>query len=145
MGTTYLSSGFPLIDAFLFCAQENMNVFLVDWAGGSRDLYTQSVQNTRVVGRVIARFIQFLQDQTGIGFNRVWLIGHSLGAHISGYAGAFQPGLARITGTAERPSAERKQRPGDKTIKQRVASCQSLHLIHRRKELSPYLFSLSAE
>ncbi|XP_038073630.1 pancreatic lipase-related protein 2-like [Patiria miniata] len=77
---------------------ENLNVFLVDWASGSRNLYTQSVQNTRVVGRVIAKFIQFLNTETGASFDQIHLIGHSLGAHISGYAGAYQPGIARITG-----------------------------------------------
>ncbi|XP_022105423.1 pancreatic lipase-related protein 2-like [Acanthaster planci] len=83
-------------DALL--AAGNLNIFLVDWAAGARNLYTQSVQNTRVVGRVIARFIQFLNTETGTSFDQVHLIGHSLGAHIAGYAGAYQPGIARITG-----------------------------------------------
>ncbi len=73
-------------------------MFLVDWVNGARDLYGLSVQNTRVVGRVIGKTIQFLNTETGAQFDRMHLIGHSLGAHISGYAGAFQPGIARISG-----------------------------------------------
>ncbi|XP_038071471.1 pancreatic lipase-related protein 2-like isoform X2 [Patiria miniata] len=79
-------------------ATENLNVFLVDWGAGARNLYGQSVQNTRVVGRVIARFMQFLNTETGANFARMHLVGHSLGAHIAGYAGAFQSGIGRITG-----------------------------------------------
>ncbi|XP_033638971.1 lipase member I-like [Asterias rubens] len=77
---------------------EDFNVFLVDWANGARNLYGKSVQNTRVVGRVIGRTMQFLNTETGAQFDRMHLIGHSLGAHISGYAGAFQPGVGRISG-----------------------------------------------
>ncbi|XP_033640396.1 pancreatic lipase-related protein 2-like [Asterias rubens] len=77
---------------------ENLNVFVIDWVNGARDLYGKSVQNTRVVGRVIGRTMQFLNTETGAQFDRMHLIGHSLGAHISGFAGAFQPGIGRISG-----------------------------------------------
>ena len=84
--------------AFLNYEQENLNVFVIDWVNGARDLYGKSVQNTRVVGRVIGRTMQFLNTETGAQFDRMHLIGHSLGAHISGFAGAFQPGIGRISG-----------------------------------------------
>ncbi|XP_038073631.1 pancreatic lipase-related protein 2-like [Patiria miniata] len=85
-----------LKDALL--AVENLNVFIIDWGNGARNLYGQSVQNTRVVGRVIARFMQFLNTETGANFARMHIIGHSLGAHTAGYAGAFQSGIGRISG-----------------------------------------------
>ena len=83
---------------FFFQKQENLNVILVDWGPGARKVYGQSVQNTRVVGREIGRFAQFLNAETGASYDRMHLVGHSLGAHIAGYAGAFQPGIGRITG-----------------------------------------------
>lgn len=39
---------------------EDMNVIVVDWAGGSLPLYTQATANTRLVGLELAYFINFL-------------------------------------------------------------------------------------
>lgn len=39
-----------------------------------------------------------LQDFKGLELSRVHLIGFSLGAHVSGFAGSDSPGLKRITG-----------------------------------------------
>ncbi|KAK2099049.1 Pancreatic lipase- protein 2 [Saguinus oedipus] len=39
---------------------EKVNCICVDWRGGSRTMYTQAVQNTRVVGAEIALLIQVL-------------------------------------------------------------------------------------
>lgn len=38
----------------------DMNVVVVDWAGGSLPLYTQATANTRLVGLEIAYFINYL-------------------------------------------------------------------------------------
>jgi pancreatic triacylglycerol lipase len=38
----------------------DMNVIVVDWAGGSLPLYTQATANTRLVGMEIAHLIKFL-------------------------------------------------------------------------------------
>lgn len=40
---------------------DDVNVIVVDWAGGSLPLYTQATANTRVVGMEIAHLIKFLQ------------------------------------------------------------------------------------
>ena len=37
-----------------------MNVFVVDWVGGSGPPYTQAVANIRLVGAIVGRFIQIL-------------------------------------------------------------------------------------
>ena len=51
----------------------------------------------------MAYLIQVLNDVTGVSTNLVHLIGHSLGAHIAGYAGkrlaANHYTLGRISGT----------------------------------------------
>lgn len=76
----------------------NLNVIVVDWAGGSLPLYTQATANTRLVGLELAYLIQKLQDNHGLHPEDVHMIGHSLGAHTAGYAGEVIPNIGRITG-----------------------------------------------
>lgn len=70
----------------------------VDWGNGSGFPYSEAAANTRVVGAETARLIRYLNTRHGADLDRFHLIGHSLGAHIAGYAGHRVPGLARITG-----------------------------------------------
>ena len=74
------------------------NVIEVNWEKGAKfPNYFQAVANTRVVGAQIATLIKTL----GVDVGRVHLIGHSLGAHVAGYAGEkFQSNgkIGRITG-----------------------------------------------
>ncbi|XP_050314359.1 pancreatic triacylglycerol lipase-like [Anthonomus grandis grandis] len=77
---------------------EDLNVIVVDWAGGSLPLYTQATANTRLVGLEVAYLINFLVNNFGVSSRNVHIIGHSLGAHTAGYAGTLVPGLGRITG-----------------------------------------------
>jgi len=74
------------------------NVISVDWSGGSMPPYTQATANTRLVGREIALLVNTLVAEFGASAGDVHLIGHSLGAHTSGYAGQNITGLGRITG-----------------------------------------------
>ncbi|GIY93102.1 pancreatic lipase-related protein 3 [Caerostris extrusa] len=71
--------------------------------------YTGAVANSRVVGAQIAQFITFLYVVSALGFvylqktmgvspESFHLIGHSLGAHIAGYAGERLHKLGRISG-----------------------------------------------
>ena len=59
--------------------------------------------NTRLVGAEVAAMVWFLNNATGTRNNQFHLVGHSLGAHVMGYAGYRLPGLARITGTIIKP------------------------------------------
>ncbi|XP_048522431.1 pancreatic triacylglycerol lipase isoform X2 [Dendroctonus ponderosae] len=77
---------------------EDLNVIVVDWAGGSLPLYTQATANTRLVGLEIAHLINYLLKNYEMDTRNVHIIGHSLGAHTAGYAGSLVPGLGRITG-----------------------------------------------
>ncbi|XP_074239294.1 pancreatic lipase-related protein 2 isoform X2 [Saimiri boliviensis] len=78
---------------------EKVNCICVDWRGGSRTMYTQAVQNIRVVGAEIALLIQVLSAQMGYSPEDVHLIGHSLGAHAAAEAGRRLEGrVGRITG-----------------------------------------------
>ncbi|KAL4235957.1 hypothetical protein ACF0H5_004345 [Mactra antiquata] len=74
------------------------NVILLDWGGGSSIPYTQATANTRVVGAVLAKLIKVLKERESARPEDFHLIGHSLGAHICGYAGERTANLGRISG-----------------------------------------------
>ncbi|XP_019865288.2 pancreatic triacylglycerol lipase [Aethina tumida] len=84
--------------------REDCSVITVDWRGGSGPPYSQAVANIRLVGAVAAHLLSDIAKHTGtLGLDHVHLIGHSLGAHLSGYVGyALQEEhnltLSRITG-----------------------------------------------
>nr|Q64424.1 RecName: Full=Pancreatic lipase-related protein 2; Short=PL-RP2; AltName: Full=Cytotoxic T lymphocyte lipase; AltName: Full=Galactolipase; AltName: Full=Triacylglycerol lipase; Flags: Precursor [Myocastor coypus]AAB30219.1 lipase, CoPL-RP2 [Myocastor coypus=coypu, pancrease, Peptide, 470 aa] [Myocastor coypus]CAA58121.1 lipase related protein 2 [Myocastor coypus]prf//2104203C lipase-related protein 2 [Myocastor coypus] len=78
---------------------EKVNCICVDWQGGSLAIYSQAVQNIRVVGAEVAYLVQVLSDQLGYKPGNVHMIGHSLGAHTAAEAGRRLKGLVgRITG-----------------------------------------------
>lgn len=52
----------------------------------------------RLIGKQLAILIENLRKYKGLDLSRVHIIGFSLGAHVSGFAGAELPGLSRITG-----------------------------------------------
>lgn len=76
---------------------------IVGWGEGSAAPdYPRAVSNTRVVAKQVQLLIQ-LMVKSGMDLKRIHLIGHSLGAHISGYVGAeFKGRIGRISGEAER-------------------------------------------
>ncbi|XP_064605906.1 pancreatic triacylglycerol lipase-like [Liolophura sinensis] len=83
-----------------FLKHEDLNVVAVNWQKGADSLYYgQSAANTRRVGEMVGDFIRQLKEVMGAPYSSQHLIGHSLGAHISGFAGASLNGqVARITG-----------------------------------------------
>ena len=81
--------------------QEDCNVITVNWEKGAKLTdYRQAAANTRVVGAMIAELMKALHKTSKASYDSMHLIGHSLGAHIVGYAGERVPGTGRITGTA---------------------------------------------
>ncbi|XP_071033541.1 pancreatic triacylglycerol lipase [Parasteatoda tepidariorum] len=78
--------------------KDDFNVISVDWVFGAAPPYTQAVANARMVGVILADFIEILQDVYSIPLTSMHLIGHSLGAHVAGYAGERLKRLGRITG-----------------------------------------------
>ncbi|XP_059927247.1 hepatic triacylglycerol lipase [Gadus macrocephalus] len=78
-----------------------VNVVVTDWLRLAHQHYPIAVQNTRAVGKDVATLLRWLQDHYKLSPKRVHLIGYSLGAHISGFAGSYFRGsekLGRITG-----------------------------------------------
>lgn len=82
------------------------SVVVVDWghAEASKPPYVKAVANTRLVGAVVAHIIHLIYEELKMqNLDKVHLIGHSLGSHISGYAGYtlqkdFNLQVGRITG-----------------------------------------------
>lgn len=72
-------------------------MIVVDWGHGAGLPYGQATANTRVVGAETAVLVQAMIS-AGANASMMHLIGHSLGAHIAGYAGERVPHIGRITG-----------------------------------------------
>lgn len=88
-------------DAFL--KLEDMNIILIDWSKGNQFPYPQACINAMVVGAEIARLIKYLVETNNANLSMFHLIGHSLGAHVAGYAGDrikqfMNQSIDRITG-----------------------------------------------
>lgn len=68
--------------------REDCNVIVIDWHKGSGPPYTQAVANIRLVGAMTAHLLADLSRKTHAhNLKHVHCIGHSLGAHLSGYIG----------------------------------------------------------
>ncbi|RWS28338.1 Pancreatic lipase-related protein 2-like protein [Leptotrombidium deliense] len=101
-------------DLLFLLDADRFNVLGVDWSKGASSLfYNQAASNTRVVGAAIAYFINKLVEFKGANVTNMHLIGHSLGSHVSGYAGErFQTEkLGRITGLDPAGPAFQKDAP----------------------------------
>jgi len=77
----------------------DLNLITTDWENGAKvgtfDLdYPKAAQNTRVVGDLMGSTMNWL----GQSKSKIHCIGHSLGAHICGYAGTYAKGIGRISG-----------------------------------------------
>jgi hypothetical protein len=66
----------------------DFNVIFVDWSEGSRTInYIAASGRVEGVGSVIARQIDFMHLNGLLDFNRLTVVGFSLGAHIAGHTG----------------------------------------------------------
>ncbi|CAH2108218.1 unnamed protein product [Euphydryas editha] len=78
----------------------DLNVIIVDWSELSKNIiYPFAAFSTRYVGKRIAKLLNSIKKTFIISGRNIHLIGHSLGAHIMGYAGMFSENkISRITG-----------------------------------------------
>ncbi|XP_069029908.1 hepatic triacylglycerol lipase [Embiotoca jacksoni] len=79
----------------------DVNVVITDWLLLAHQHYPKAAQSTRTVGKDIAHMLHALQDRFQFPVRKAHLIGYSLGAHISGFAGSCLEGaekIGRITG-----------------------------------------------
>ena len=79
--------------------QWDMNVVVVDWGNGAKfPDYAEAVANTRVVATQM-RLIVEMMIRRGVKLADIHFLGHSLGAHASGYTGFLLSGnIGRISG-----------------------------------------------
>ncbi|XP_066184637.1 hepatic triacylglycerol lipase [Sylvia atricapilla] len=87
--------------AALKSQRKPLNVVIADWLTLAHQHYPIAVQNTRTTGQEIAQLLQWLEESVQFSRSNVHLIGYSLGAHVSGFAGSFINGtkkIGRITG-----------------------------------------------
>lgn len=73
-----------------------VNVGLVDWISLAHQHYAIAVRNTRVVGQEVAALLLWLEESMKFSRSKVHLIGYSLGAHVSGFAGSSMGGKNKI-------------------------------------------------
>ncbi|XP_022917777.1 pancreatic lipase-related protein 2-like [Onthophagus taurus] len=63
------------------------NIFGIDWAKPAKNRYSASIDVVEEIGYYLADFIESLNVNLNVNYSQIHLIGHSLGAHICGYAG----------------------------------------------------------
>ncbi|CAH0592295.1 unnamed protein product [Chrysodeixis includens] len=84
-----------LTEAFL--ENDDVNVIVLDWSELANRGYTTARQGTAEVGRGLGQFVNWLV-QLGLSYDRVHLVGFSLGGHLVGNAGRETGSLAaRVT------------------------------------------------
>lgn len=86
----------------MFLYQKDANVIIVDWEKGAKEWYhyEQAAVNTEVVGTILALLVESLEHHWGASKTHIHIIGHSLGAHVAGFAGNAhkETRYQRITG-----------------------------------------------
>ncbi|KAL0121396.1 hypothetical protein PUN28_006721 [Cardiocondyla obscurior] len=68
------------------CYGKTDNVVLLDWSKYSNGTYATVFRNAEKVGNLFAQSIRLLVD-SGLDISKIYIVGHSLGAHIASFAG----------------------------------------------------------
>jgi len=80
------------------CYKRTDNVVLLDWSKYSNGTYAIVVQNAEKVGSLFAQSIRLLVN-SGLDIPKIYIVAHSLGAHIAGFVGKCNNfTIDRITG-----------------------------------------------
>lgn len=64
------------------------NVCVVDWHPLAAHFYSVAARRTKYVGKVVGKFL-FRMIEFGMPIDRITVAGHSMGAHIAGFAGSY--------------------------------------------------------
>ncbi|XP_059207694.1 lipase member H [Centropristis striata] len=82
----------------LLLAKGDVNVIVVDWNHGAANVnYFKAVENTHKAADNLTAFIKMMQEH-GASLSSIYMIGVSLGAHVSGFVGAnLNSSIGRIT------------------------------------------------
>ncbi|XP_061395386.1 uncharacterized protein LOC133330999 [Musca vetustissima] len=86
-----------LIPELLSAPNVSYNVITVDWGKGAIADYITASYRVKPVGKVLAKFIDFLHQESGMRFEDLQVIGFSMGAHVAGIAGKhLQTGRLKV-------------------------------------------------
>ncbi|KAK7590572.1 hypothetical protein V9T40_002185 [Parthenolecanium corni] len=85
-------------DAYL--EKYDFNLITVDWSNpANNNIYEISASETEGVGKIVARLLNDLEKRSLVTWENVNLLGHSLGGHVMGVAGANTKGkVGRLIG-----------------------------------------------
>ncbi|XP_045775464.1 pancreatic triacylglycerol lipase-like isoform X1 [Maniola jurtina] len=82
-----------------YLRKTDVNLIMCDWSAIAIAVYGSAVTGVPIVGRNLGQFLNFLHRSTGAPFNKMHIVGFSLGSHVAGNAGRELGGkIARITG-----------------------------------------------
>ncbi|KAF1385741.1 hypothetical protein PFLUV_G00110940 [Perca fluviatilis] len=97
--TGMFESWVPKLVSALYDREPGANVIVVDWLTRANQHYPNSAADTKLVGRDVAKFVTWLQKELQLPWERIHLLGYSLGAHVAGIAGDLTDHkISRITG-----------------------------------------------
>ncbi|XP_026160876.1 lipoprotein lipase [Mastacembelus armatus] len=97
--TGMFESWVPKLVSALYEREPSANVIVVDWLTRANQHYPTSAAYTKLVGRDVAKFVTWLQAEMQLPWERIHLLGYSLGAHVAGIAGDLTDHkISRITG-----------------------------------------------
>ncbi|XP_048845845.1 lipoprotein lipase-like [Brienomyrus brachyistius] len=83
----------------LYEREPSANVLVVDWLARAQQHYPTSAAYTKLVGRDVAKFVSWLQAELKYPWEKIHVLGYSLGAHVAGIAGFLtKQRISRITG-----------------------------------------------
>lgn len=97
--TGMYESWVPKLVAALYKREPDSNVIVVDWLWRAQQHYPVSAGYTKLVGKDVATFINWMEEEFNYPVDNVHLLGYSLGAHAAGVAGSLtNKKVNRITG-----------------------------------------------
>ncbi|XP_070687772.1 lipoprotein lipase [Pempheris klunzingeri] len=97
--TGMFESWVPKLVSALYERVPSANVIVVDWLTRANQHYPTSAAYTKLVGRDVAKFVTWIQKELQLPWERIHLLGYSLGAHVAGIAGDLTDHkISRITG-----------------------------------------------
>ncbi|KAM9385119.1 lipoprotein lipase [Pholidichthys leucotaenia] len=133
--TGMFESWVPKLVSALYEREPTANVIVVDWLTRASQHYPTSAANTKLVGRDVAKFVTWIQKELQLPWERVHLLGYSLGAHVAGIAGDLtNHKISRITGMD--PAGPRFEHADEQSILSR-GDAQFVDVLHTNTRGSP--------